>query len=110
MKSKNRLFFWATSILIALFGSSASANKSHVHGVVKLNMAVETREQRIPVKLQGVGERPLTSQVVDVRVSLEMPLDSLLGFERAPRTDAERQSVAAALVKIRDAKALFHMR
>ncbi|MFN9709474.1 MAG: DUF2796 domain-containing protein, partial [Burkholderiales bacterium] len=49
----------------------------------------------------------IRTKVSDVSIALEMPLDSLLGFERAPRTDAERQSAASAVVKIRDAKALF---
>ena len=48
----------------------------HQHGVLKLDIAVESR-----------------------KLSLQMasPLDNLVGFERAPRNAAERQRVDAAL-------------
>ena len=38
---------------------------------------------------------------------LETPLDSLVGFERAPRDDAERRAVATALGQLRDGARLF---
>jgi hypothetical protein len=43
-------------------------------------------------------------------VALQAPLDNLLGFERAPRNDAERQAAAALLARLRSpdkATALF---
>lgn len=64
----------------------AIAAKAHEHGAVTLDVAVEAAE---------------------VSLAVEMPLDSLLGFERAPRTPAERQAAAAALAKMRDGGALF---
>jgi hypothetical protein len=48
----------------------------HEHGVVRVEVAVE-------------------GSAVSVR--LEAPLDNLVGFERAPRNDAERKRVDAAL-------------
>lgn len=66
--------------------AGASAGKAHQHGAVTLDLAVEAAE---------------------VSLSVEMPLDSLVGFERAPRTGAERQAAAAALAKMRDGAALF---
>lgn len=48
----------------------------HEHGVARVEVAVEGR-------------------ALDVR--LESPLDNLVGFERAPRNDAERKRVDAAL-------------
>jgi hypothetical protein len=66
--------------------AAAAAGKAHEHGAVQLDIAVEAAE---------------------VSLAVEMPLDSLLGFERAPRTQAERQAAAAALAKMRDGAALF---
>jgi hypothetical protein len=38
---------------------------------------------------------------------MESPLDNLLGFERAPRTDGERRSANAAVAKLKAADKLF---
>lgn len=86
MKPPVRFFLWFLQSTLALACSSALAGKTHEHGAVKLNLAIEATE---------------------VTVAIEMPLDSLVGFERAPRTDAERQAAAAALAKMRDGSALF---
>ena len=67
---------------------AASAAKVHSHGVMKLGVAVDGS---------------------DVTIVVQMPLDSLVGFERAPRTDAERKDAAAALEKMRDGAALFRL-
>ncbi len=64
----------------------AVAGKAHQHGVVKLDVAVDGGE---------------------VSLVVEMPLDNLVGFERAPRTDAERKTAAAALARMRDGASLF---
>ena len=43
-------------------------------------------------------------------IAMEAPLDNLLGFERAPRTDAERKAAAEVLARLRSptqGKALF---
>lgn len=53
-----------------------SAEHAHQHGVVSLNATLE-------------GEV--------LSLDLDAPLDSLLGFERAPRTEAERAAAAALL-------------
>lgn len=57
----------------------------HDHGVIRINMAIE-------------GE-----QLV---VSLTSPLDSFVGFERAPRTDAEKERAATALKAMRSGELL----
>ena len=49
----------------------AWAAKAHQHGVARLDVAVEATR---------------------VTLYLDTPLDNLLGFERAPRTDAERKA------------------
>ena len=59
---------------------------AHEHGAVKLDIAVE------PGK---------------VSVQMESPLDNLVGFERAPRNDAERKKVDAAVARLKAADTLF---
>ncbi len=61
---------------------AASAAPAHTHGQAELRIAVD-------------GGR--------LEIQLDTPLDSLVGFERAPRTDAERQAVRAAAGKLRAA-------
>ena len=59
---------------------------AHVHGAAKLEAAVE-------------GGR--------IDLHLESPLEALLGFERAPRTDKERAAVARMHQSLRQAEKLF---
>jgi len=78
-------------LLVALAASTSALpvlaqHKAHVHGVVKLDVAV---------------------QGTTLSVQLEAPLDSLVGFEHRPRTEAQRQAAAAALRQLNDGAALF---
>jgi hypothetical protein len=78
----------ATALFTALLmgaGPPAIAGP-HVHGEGRLDIAVE-----------GAG----------VTLLLRMPMESLVGFERAPRTDDERARVAAALARLREPARLF---
>lgn len=63
--------------LLLVFGCSAASaqHAPHEHGVAELRVAVAGNTMQI---------------------EFESPLDNLVGFEHAPRTDAERQSLAAA--------------
>lgn len=74
----------------ALLGCSAAAwaARGHEHGVARLDVGVEAGR---------------------VFVELDIPLDSLIGFERAPRTDAEREKADAAVKKLRDGAAMFRI-
>lgn len=84
-------FIPCTALLAAAFAAFAApawAGKAHQHGVAQLDVAVEPGR---------------------VTLDLQTPLDGLVGFERAPRTDAERARVEAALAKLRDAAALFRI-
>jgi len=73
-----------TSILaIALLcasGTAWAAGKAHEHGALKLDVAIEGNK---------------------LTIAMEAPLDNLLGFERAPRTDAERKAAADVLARLR---------
>ncbi len=83
---------WGRALLVgAVVGISAAAQaagKAHEHGVARLDVAVAANA---------------------VRIELDTPLDNLLGFERAPRTDAERDKVKAAVARLRDGAALFRI-
>lgn len=59
---------------------------AHVHGAATMDVAVDGN---------------------DITFELSTPLDNLVGFERAPRTDAERERFASAIGKLRDANAMF---
>ena len=66
----------------------ALAGKAHEHGTAQLDIAV------------AAGR---------VSIDFETPLDNLLGFEREPRTDAERQRADAAVAQLRAADRLFRI-
>lgn len=61
-------------------GSAWAAGKAHEHGALKLDVAIESNK---------------------LTIAMEAPLDNLLGFERAPRTDAERKAAADVLTRLR---------
>lgn len=74
-------------LLAALcFALPAHAHKAHVHGEGKLDVAI-------------VGDT--------VTLTLELPLDAVTGFERAPRNDKEKAALADAEKLFNDAAALF---
>ena len=80
----------ATAITaLALFAThpiAHAAPHAHEHGVAKLAVAVDGNT---------------------LTIALDAPLDGFLGFERAPRTDAERKAAADLLARLRDAGGLF---
>lgn len=73
---------------LLLASAGAWAGKAHEHGIARLDVAVDPQR---------------------VTLLLEMPLDTLLGFERAPRTDAERAAADAAVARLKDGAALFRI-
>src|SRR5512144_2661724 len=77
---------WPMAIGALLLATSAIADGPHEHGVVRLDVAVEPGR---------------------VTLLMESPLANLIGFERAPRTDAERQRVDAALAALNAAVTLI---
>ncbi|HLL09833.1 MAG TPA: DUF2796 domain-containing protein [Rubrivivax sp.] len=76
------------SILLAHSLAAAAAGQPHDHGVARLDVVVEP-----------------TRVVFD----LQSPLDNIVGFERAPRTDAERERAKAALARLRKGAELFRI-
>ena len=73
---------------VVLAAQATGAAPAHEHGVARLDLGVEATR---------------------VVLMLDTPLDNLLGFEHAPRTDAERQKADAAVARLRDATALFRI-
>jgi hypothetical protein len=72
-----------TLLAVAICGSAGTAwaaGKAHEHGALKLDLAIEGNK---------------------LTIAMEAPLDNLLGFERAPRTDAERKAAADVLARLR---------
>lgn len=74
----------ATACMLA--APAALSAEAHVHGAAALEIAVDGKV---------------------LVVNLESPLDSLVGFERAPRSGAERERVRRASERLRDAAAMF---
>jgi hypothetical protein len=74
------------AVATLVLAAPVAAHKAHVHGVAQLAVAVDG---------------PTLS------VTIDAPLDGFVGFERPPRTDAERKTAADALSKLKDGAALF---
>lgn len=75
-------------VLACLLGAAplAHGQHRHVHGEGRLDVAID----------RGT-----------ISISLELPLDAAVGFERAPKNDDERAALAEAERALRDAGALF---
>ncbi|MDQ0069241.1 hypothetical protein J2W34_001015 [Variovorax boronicumulans] len=80
------------AISAALFAAApfvsaqAQQQHAHVHGQMKLDVAIDGPT---------------------VVIDMESPLDNIVGFERAPKTDAEKATVEAAVAQLRAADKLF---
>lgn len=75
-------------LLLMLPLLAAAAGRPHQHGVAHLDVAVDRAR---------------------ISVQLEAPLDVLVGFERAPRTEAERRRADEALATLRAGDKLFRI-
>lgn len=65
---------------------AAAHQHAHTHGHMTLDVAVDAKS---------------------ITLTLESPLDSFLGFERAPRSAAERKQVADMVARLKAADQLF---
>lgn len=73
-------------LALAALAAQAHGPGAHEHGAATLEVAVD-------------GDR--------IELHFESPLDNLLGFERAPRSEAERQAVRAMAQRLHRAGELF---
>jgi hypothetical protein len=80
---KKHLLFAACTLLLPAL---TWAGKAHEHGAVKLNVTIEGQQ---------------------LTIALESPLDGIVGFERAPKTAAEKAKVDAAVAQLQAAEKLF---
>jgi len=82
--------FWGRAAITVTIGSALSTwaygAGPHVHGVATLEIAIDDAA---------------------VQINLNSPLDSLLGFERAPRNQKERQAARIMASKLHQADSLF---
>ncbi len=76
----------ALAAALTIVNPVAHAEKAHVHGVAELSVGVENDT---------------------LRIALESPLDSLLGFERAPKGNKELDKVRRMANQLRQADKLF---
>jgi Protein of unknown function (DUF2796) len=72
--------------LLCLSAASVAQGHAHQHGVVRLDVAIDGQA---------------------LTLSLDAPLDSLLGFEHRPRTAAEKAGMAALLKQLDPGAALW---
>lgn len=76
------------TLILGLSPWVVHAGKAHEHGIGKLDVAVENGR---------------------ITIAFESPLDNLLGYERAPRTDAERRQADALVARLKAADTLFRI-
>ena len=81
-------FAFAAALLAAapFLPAEAQQQHAHVHGQIKLDVAVDGPT---------------------VVIDMASPLDNIVGFERAPKTDAEKKTVEDAVAQLRAADKLF---
>ena len=78
--------FALTAFLAAPFAASAQSPAAHVHGQVRLDIVIDGPT---------------------IVIAMESPLDNFVGFERAPRSDAEKKSAEDAIAQLRAGAQLF---
>jgi len=83
--SSGSRFILAVTVALGL-SAPVHASGPHIHGAAMLEIAID-----------GSG----------VSVSLYSPLDNLVGFERAPRDEKERQAVKSTASRLHQAESLF---
>lgn len=55
----------------------------------------------------GTGSVEVSIDGGQISIALELPMDSAVGFERAPKTDKEKAALADAAKLLNDAQAIF---
>jgi len=76
----------ALALALTALAASLAAEHAHAHGVVQLNVAIEAGT---------------------IALQLEAPLDSLVGFEHAPRTAEQKQAVQQMFELFKAPQSLF---
>ncbi len=76
----------ALAATAAMPAAQAQTSRAHVHGQLRLDVVIDGPT---------------------VTIALDAPLDTLVGFERAPRSEAEKAAVQSAIAQLRAADRLF---
>lgn len=78
---------WLVPLCLATAAGGAWAHgKAHVHGIAKLDVALEGQQ---------------------LTLAFTSPLDNLLGFEHRPRTDAQKRAAETLLTRMKDLGSFF---
>ena len=77
---------WFASLVLAASASANAQQQAHSHARLALDVAVDAQS---------------------ITLQMEAPLNNFLGFERAPRTGAERRQVADMVARLNAADTLF---
>ncbi|HEX4843667.1 MAG TPA: DUF2796 domain-containing protein [Limnobacter sp.] len=96
-------FQWLRAALLAV-GCLAGASLAHAHGDSKGH--THKHQHNDEAHVHGVGELEVVQDGPRVSISLYSPLHNVLGFERAPRTEVEKNRVKAANAQLKS-KALY---
>jgi hypothetical protein len=75
-----------SALLAAPLAASAQTQAAHVHGQIRLDIVVEGPT---------------------IVIAMQSPLDNFIGFERAPRTEAEKKTAEDAIAQLRAGAELF---
>lgn len=63
--------------------------------------------QAAPPHVHGTARLEITLEQQRLEIALDSPLDNLLGFEHAPRTRKEQETLAAARARLQDPAEVF---
>lgn len=77
-----------SALLATPFAASAQNQAAHVHGQVRLDVVIEGPT---------------------IVIDMQSPLDNFVGFERAPRTDAEKKTADDAVALLRAGDQIFRI-
>ncbi|MDR2055318.1 MAG: DUF2796 domain-containing protein [Desulfovibrio sp.] len=83
---KKSMLFASVTVCLITAGVPAFAHEAHEHGTARINLSVE-------------GQK--------VEIGLETPLASLISFEHAPETDAQKKELRDMATIMRKADTLF---
>jgi len=96
---ENAVYFKTTAMCLLLMAAPALASDAHNHH--------HGHAHGHAAHVHGVAQLEVVAEGAELHLRLESPLESLLGFERAPRNDKERAAVAEMRKKLADAGKLF---
>ena len=86
LTSRSLISLALTALAATPLSTFAQAQHAHVHGLIKLDVVIDGPT---------------------VVIEMDSPLDNFAGFERAPRTDAEKKTAETVIAQLRAADQIF---